>query len=200
MCCYYFLPIIYVSVLLAQAISRPSGMARFASAAASLARVICPELRAAIALRTCCCRLRIALGEGALCALALADRRPAKENVVESCIERPRDETILPEAIAWGRLLVPALLDTLETISPFMCPHLRYFGTKALMKQVRATFELLSNYHCAELLRRSRILHRMARCSRRVAFAFQACLAKVDARGCARLSDAARAARDPRPC
>ena len=154
-------------------------MARFASAAASLARVICPELRTAMALRACCCCLRVALGEGALCALALADRRPAKENVVESCIERLRDETILPEAIAWGRHVVPALMATLETCSSFVCPHARYFGTKALMKQIRATFELLSNYRCAKLLQSSNILYRMTRCDRRVACAFQACLAKV---------------------
>ncbi len=153
-------------------------MARFASAAASLARVICPELRTAMALRACCCRLRVALGEGALCALALADRRPAKENVVESCIERLRDETILPDAIAWGRHVVPALLVTLETCSSFVCPHARYFGTKALMKQIRATLELLSNYRCAKLLENSRVLYRMTRCDRRVACAFQACLAK----------------------
>ncbi len=154
-------------------------MARFASAAASLARVICPELRTAMALRVCSFGWRTALGEGALCALALAGRRPAKENVVESCIERLRDETILPDAIAWGRHVVPALMATLETCSSFVCPHARYFGTKALMKQIRATFELLSNYRCAKLLQSSNILFRMTRCDRRVACAFQACLAKV---------------------
>ncbi len=154
-------------------------MARFASAAASLARVICPELHATIALRACCCCLRAALGEGALCALALADRRPAKENVVDACISKLRVETTFNEAVAWGRLLVPALMATVEHCSCFVCPHARYFGTKALMKQIRATFDLLSNYRCAKLLQSSNILYRMTRCDRRVACAFQACLAKV---------------------
>ena len=185
-------------MLLAQAISRPSAMARFASAAASLARVICPELRTAIALRACCCSLRAALGKGALCALALAGRRPAEKNVVANCIERLEDERILREAIAWGRHVVPALLDTLETFSSFVCPHVRYFGTKPMMMdQIRTTFKLLSNFRCADLLRRSRILYRMARCNRKVESAFRDCLACQMLRSA---SDAARAARDPRPC
>ena len=115
---------------MAQAIPRAVGMARFASAAASLARVICPELRTAMALRACCCCLRAALGEGALCALALADRRPAKANVVESCIERLRDETILPDAIAWGRHVVPVLMATLETCSSSYVRTLAILGRK----------------------------------------------------------------------
>ena len=123
-------PIVYLRVFLAQAISRAVGMTRFASAAASLARVICPELRTAIALRACCCSLRAALGEGALCALALAGRRPAEKNVVASCIERLEDERILREAIAWGRHVVPALLDTLETFSSSIRPHVLIFGRK----------------------------------------------------------------------
>ncbi len=132
-----------------------------------------------MALRVCSFGWRTALGEGALCALALADRRPAKENVVDACISKLRVETTFNEAVAWGRLLVPALMATLETCSSFVCPHARYFGTKALMKQIRATFDLLSNYRCAQLLQSSNILYRMTRCDRRVACAFQACLAKV---------------------
>ncbi len=171
-------------------------MARFASAAASLARVICPELRTAIALRACCCCLRAALGEGALCALALAGRRPAEKKVVASCISKLRVETTFNDAIAWGRLVIPALLDTLETFSSFVCPHVRYFGTKR-MKQIRTTLKLLSNYPCTELLQRSNILCRMARCNRKVESAFRDCLACQMLRSA---SDAARAARDPRPC
>ena len=52
-----------LSTLLAQATSRPSGMARFASAAASLARVLCPELRTATALRACSIGWRAAVDD-----------------------------------------------------------------------------------------------------------------------------------------
>ena len=76
-----------------------------------LARVICPSLQTALALRAASLDLRCVLGDGALCSLALADRRLVREGTLEMCVEKMSNAGVLAEAICWGRLMVPALIN-----------------------------------------------------------------------------------------
>ena len=134
----------------------------------SLARVLCPCLETALALRAASRDLRCAFGKGSLCCLSLASGRLVPTKVIELCISNP---TVLAEVVGWGgRLMAPALLATLETFSPYLCPSVRYFceNTEQLLKQIRITLHLLAELSCEELVCKSQILQRMGRCNEEV--------------------------------
>jgi hypothetical protein len=133
----------------------------------SLARVLCPCLGTALALRAASRDLRCAFGKGSLCCLSLASGRLVPTKVIELCISNP---TLLAEAVCWGRLMVPALIASLESFAPYICPHERYFceNTQQLLKQIRITLALLAQPSCKELVCESFILRRMGRCNEEV--------------------------------
>ena len=61
--------------------------------------------------------------------------------VVDLCVS---SESVVAEAVCWGRLMVPALIGSLESFAPCICPHERYFAnTEQLLKQIRITLALL---------------------------------------------------------
>ena len=132
----------------------------------SLARVICPCLRTTLALRAGSRDMLCAFGRGCLCCLALASGRLLPTKVVDLCVS---NESVVAEAVCWGRLMVPALIGSLESFAPYICPHERYFAnTKQLLKQIRITFALLAQLSCKELVCESLILRRMGRCNEEV--------------------------------
>ena len=132
----------------------------------SLARVLCLCLGTVLALRAASRDLRCAFGKGSLCCLSLASGRLVPTKVIELCVSNP---TLLAEAVCWGRLMVPALIRSLERVAPYICPHERYFAnTKQLLQQIRITLALLAQLSCKELVCESQILQRMGRCNEEV--------------------------------
>ncbi len=150
---------------------------RFGFALPSLTRLLCPQLRTAIALRVVSRSLLSAFSDGVLCTLVLSDRRLAEKSVLDSC--GAKLPVFLCDAVVWGRLLVPALVETLESFAALLCPHVRYFANEEqIMKQIELTLHLVSHLHCKDCLRGRRRLHRMAVCNDRVKMAMDACLAR----------------------
>ena len=97
---------------------------------------------------------------------ALASGHLLPTKVVDLCTS---SETVVAEAVCWGRLMVPALIASLESFAPYVCPHERYFAnTKQLLKQIRITLALLALLSCKELVCASLILRRMGACSEEV--------------------------------
>ena len=150
---------------------------RFGFALPSLTRFLCPQLRTAIALRVVSRSLLSAFSDGVLCTLVLSDRRLAEKSVLDSC--GAKLPVFLCDAVVWGRLLVPALVETLESFAALLCPHVRYFANEeVVLKQIRLTLHLLSHLHCKDCLRGRARLHRMAACNDQVRIALEACLAR----------------------
>ena len=135
-----------------------------------LARMICPSLQTALALRVASLDLRCALGEGALCTMALADRRLVSQGTIEMCVEKMSNADVLADAVCWGKLVAPALLATLESFSTYICPSVRYFceNTEQLLQQIRVTLRLLAELSCEEMVCKSHILRRMGACNEEV--------------------------------
>ena len=152
-------------------------MTRFGLAVPSLVSQMCPELRTAIALRAVSRTLQLAISEAVLCTLVLCSRKLVNERLLDNCAAKlPR---LLRDAVVWGRMVVPALVETLESFAGSLCPHVRYFADEdVLMKQIDLTFLLLSQLRCKDCLRGRRSLHRMAVCNDRVKMAMDACLAR----------------------
>ena len=65
-------------------------------------RVICPSLQTALALRAASLDLRCALGEGALCTMAIADRRLVSQGTIEMCVEKMSNADVLADACVGG--------------------------------------------------------------------------------------------------
>ena len=142
----------------------------------SLARLICPELRSALALRAVSRCLQLAISDGVLCTLVLSDRRLVPKRVLDSCAAKL--PCFLRDAVVFAEMVVPALVATLESFATSLCPHVRYFADEeVLMKQIDLTFQLLSHLPCRDILRGRTLLRRMAVCNDRVKMALDACLA-----------------------
>ena len=152
-------------------------MTRFGLAVPSLVSQMCPELRTAIALRAVSRTLQLAISEAVLCTLVLCSRKLVNERLLDNCAAKlPR---LLRDAVVWGRMVVPALVETLESFAGSLCPHVRYFANEeVLMKQIDLTFLLLSHLRCKDCLRGRARLHRMAACNGQVRIALEACLAR----------------------
>ena len=90
-------------------------MARFGLALPSLARLICPELRSALALRAVSRCLQLAISEAVLCTLVLCNRKLVPKRVLYSCAAKL--PCLLRDAVAFAETVLPALLDTLETFA-----------------------------------------------------------------------------------
>jgi hypothetical protein len=143
----------------------------------SLVNQMCPELRSALAMRAVSRCLQLAISNGVLCTLVLSDRRLAEKSVLDSC--GAKLPVFLCDAVVWGRLLVPALVETLASFAALLCPHVRYFANEeVVLKQIRLTLHLLSHLHCKDCLRGRARLHRMAACNGQVRIALEACLAR----------------------
>ena len=143
----------------------------------SLVSQMCPELRSAVAMRAVSRCLQLAISNGVLCTLVLSDRRLVPKRVLENCAAKL--PVFLCDAVVWGRLLVPALVETLESFAALLCPHVRYFANEeVVLKQVDLTFQLHSHLHCKDCLRGRARLHRMAACNDQVRIALEACLAR----------------------
>ena len=143
----------------------------------SMARLICPDLLTAVALRVVSRNLLPVFSDDVLCMLILSDRRLAEKSVLDSC--GAKLPVFLCDAVVWGRLLVPALVETLESFAALLCPHVRYFANEeVVLKQIDLTFQLLSHLHCKDCLRGRMRLHRMAACNARVKSALDACVAR----------------------
>ncbi len=143
----------------------------------SMARLICPELRSALAMRAVSRTLQYVITDGVLCTLVLCDRRLATERLLDNCaVKLPG---LVREAVGFAEMVVPALVATLESFAASLCPHVRYFADEeVLMKQIDLTFQLLSHLRCKDCLRGRRRLHRMAVCNDRVKSALDACVAR----------------------
>ncbi len=151
-------------------------MTRFGLALPSLVSQMCPELRTAIALRAVSRTLKLAISEAFLCTLVLCSRKLVNERLLDNCAAKL--PCLLRDALVWGRLLVPALVETLESFAALLCPHVRYFANEeVVLKQIRLTLHLLSHLHCKDCLRGRARLHRMAACNDQVRIALEACLA-----------------------
>ena len=149
---------------------------RFGFALPSLTRLLCPQLRTAIALRVVSRSLLSAFSDSVLCTLVLSDRRLAEKSVIDCC--GAKLPVFLFDAVVWGRLLVPALVETLESFAALLCPHVRYFANEeVVLKQIRITLHLLSHLHCKDCLRGRARLHGMAARNDQVKIALEACLA-----------------------
>ena len=132
----------------------------------SLARVMCPCLSTALALRAVSRDVLRAFGRGSLCCLALASGHLLPTKVVDLCVS---SEGVVADAVYWGELMVPALIGSLESFAPCVCPHERYFAnTKQLMRQIRISFSSLAQLPCVELVSESHVLQRMGRCNEEV--------------------------------
>ena len=143
----------------------------------SLVSQMCPELRSALAMRAVSRCLQLAISNGVLCTLVLSDRRLVPKRVLENCAAKL--PVFLCDAVVWGRMVMPALVETLESFAASLCPHVRYFADEeVLMKQIDLTFPLLSNLHCKDCLRGRMRLRRMAACNSRVRSAFDVCIAR----------------------
>ncbi len=152
-------------------------MTRFGLALPSLVSQMCPELRSALAMRAVSRCLQLAISNGVLCTLVLSDRRLAERSVIDNC--GAKLPVFLCDAVVWGRMVIPALVETLESFAASLCPHVRYFADEeVLMKQIDLTFQLLSHLRCKDCLRGRTLLHRMAACNARVKSAFDACVAR----------------------
>ncbi len=150
---------------------------RFGFALPSLTRLLCPQLRTAIALRVVSRSLLPGFSGGVLCTLVLSDRRLAEKSVIDCC--GAKLPVFLCDAVVWGRMVIPALVETLESFAASLCPHVRYFADEeVLMKQIDLTFLLLSHLRCKDCLRGRRRLHRMADCNDRVKMSLDASLAR----------------------
>ena len=143
----------------------------------SMARLICPELRSALAMRAVSRTLQYVITDGVLCTLVLCDRKLATERLLDNCAAKlPR---LLRDAVAFAETVLPALLDTMESFAASLCPHVRYFADEEMvLKQVDLTFQLLSHLRCKDCLRGRRSLQRMAACNSRVRSAFDVCIAR----------------------
>ena len=152
-------------------------MTRFGLAVPSLVSQMCPELRTAIALRAVSRTLQLAISEAVLCTLVLCSRKLVNERLLDNCAAKlPR---LLRDAVVWGRMVVPALVETLESVAGSLCPHVRYFANEELvLKQVELTLHLLSRLHCKVWLRGRRSLQRMAACNSRVKIVFDVCITR----------------------
>ena len=152
-------------------------MARFGLALPSLVSQMCPELRTAIALRAVSRTLQLAISEAVLCTLVLCSRKLVNERLLDNCAAKLPG--LLRDAVVWGRMVVPALVETLESFAGSLCPHVRYFADEeVLMKQIDLTFQLLSYLPCRDILRGRSRLRRMAACNDRVKSALDACVAR----------------------
>ena len=149
----------------------------FGFALPSLARLLCPDLLTAVALRAVSRTLQLAISEGVVCTLVLCGRRLANERLLDKCAAKlPR---LLRDVVVFAEMLVPALVATLESFAASLCPHVRYFAdADHIMKQIELTFQLLSHLRCRDILRGRRRLHRMAACNARVKSALDACVAR----------------------
>ena len=151
--------------------------ARFGQLVPSLVRLICLNLLTAVALRPVSRSLLPAFSDGVLCPRVLSDRRLAEKSVLDSCGAKlpglPRD------AVVFAEMVVPALVETLESFAALLCPHVRYFANEeVVLKQIKLTLHLLSHLHCKDCLRGRARLHRMAACNGQVRIALEACLAR----------------------
>ena len=143
----------------------------------SLARLICPELRSALALRAVSRCLQLTISNGVFCTLVLSDRRLVPKRVLDSCAAKLPG--FLRDAVVFAEMVVPALVETLESFAASLCPHVRYFANEEMvLKQVDLTFQLLSHLRCKDCLRGRRSLQRMAACNSRVRSAFDVCIAR----------------------
>ena len=143
----------------------------------SMARLICPELRSALAMRAVSRTLQYVITDGVLCTLVLCDRRPVPKRVIDYCSAKLPG--LLCDAVVFAEMVVPALVATLESFAASLCPHVRYFADEeVLMKQIDLTFQLLSHLRRKDCLRGRTLLHRMAACNARVKSAFDACVAR----------------------
>ena len=150
---------------------------RFGLALPSLARLLCPELRSALALRTVSRTLQLAIREGVLCTLLLCDRRLVPKRVLYSCAAKL--PCLLRDAVAFAETVLPALLDTMESFAASLCPHVRYFADEEMvLKQIYLTCQLLSYLPRRDILRGRTLLRRMAACNDRVKSALDACVAR----------------------
>ena len=152
-------------------------MTRFGLAVPSLVSQMCPELRTAIALRAVSRTLQLAISEAVLCTLVLCSRKLVNERLLDNCAAKLPG--LLRDAVVWGRMVVPALVETRESFAGSLCPHVRYFADEeVLMKQIDLTFLLLSQLRCKDCLRGRRSLQRMAACNARVKIVFDVCVAR----------------------
>ncbi len=150
--------------------------ARFGQLVPSPVRLVCPDLLTAAALRAVSRSLFPAFSDGVLCTLVLSDRRLVTKRVLDSCAAKL--PCLLRDAVVWGRLVMPALVETLESFAALLCPHVRYFANEEqIIRQINLTLHLLSFLSCRDILRGRARLHRMAACNARVKMAMEACLA-----------------------
>ena len=78
----------------------------------SMARLICPELRSALAMRAVSRTLQYVITDGVLCTLVLCDRKLANERLLDNCAAKL--PCLLRDALVWGRMVISALVATLE--------------------------------------------------------------------------------------
>ena len=143
----------------------------------SLTRLICPELRSALALRAVSRHLQYVITDGILCTLVLSDRRLVPKRVLDSCVVKL--PCFLRDAVVFAEMVVPTLVATLESFAASLCPHVRYFANEeVVLKQVELTLHLLSHLQCKDYLRGRRSLQRMAACNARVKIVFDVCVAR----------------------
>ena len=149
---------------------------RIGFALPSLVSQMCPELRTAIALRAVSRTLQLAISEAVLCTLVLCSRKLVPKRVLYSCSAKLPG--LLRDAVVFAEMVVPALVETLESFAALLCPHVRYFANEeVVLKQIKLTLHLLSHLHCKDCLRGRARLHRMAACNDQVRIALEACLA-----------------------
>ncbi len=143
----------------------------------SMARLICPELRSALAMRAVSRTLQLAISEAVLCTLVLCNRKLVPKRVLYSCAAKL--PCLLRDAVAFAETVLPALLDTMESFAASLCPHVRYFADEEMvLKQIDLTFQLLSYLPRRDILRGRTLLHRMAACNARVKSALDVCVAR----------------------
>ena len=143
----------------------------------SMARLICPELRSALAMRAVSRTLQYVITDGVLCTLVLCDRRPVPKRVIDYCSAKLPG--LLCDAVVFAEMVVPALVATLESFAASLCPHVRYFAAEdVLVKQTGLTFQLLSYLPCRDILRGRTLLRRMAACNARVKSALDVCVVR----------------------
>ncbi len=142
----------------------------------SLVSQMCPELRTAIALRAVSRYLQYVITDGVICTLVLCDRKLVPKRVLDNCAAKLPG--LVREAVVFAETVLPALLETLESFAPSLCPHIRYFADEELLlKQIEITLHLMSYLPCRDTLRGRSRLYRMSACNARVKMAMEACLA-----------------------
>ena len=130
----------------------------------SLVHELCPAFDSAVQLRVCCKALALALPPAAISVLALTEHIARK-----SILNKVASNYDTLHARLWAKLLAKSLVQTLESFSVFLCPHVRFFADEEIiLAQFQITLVILGRSESRHLLHNRTHISRIAVCNHRV--------------------------------